>query len=71
MVVTCIWIMPTVSIKPMRGPHKHMEGHIVFLKVIRNTVLGRTCAAVKSSDLDISGTILNKAQHDGLIYHKK
>lgn len=69
--MTCIWIMPTVSIKTMRGPHKHMEGHIAFLKVIRNMGLGRTCGVVKSSVLDISGTALNKAKHESLIYHKK
>lgn len=67
----CIWIMPTVSIKTMRGPHKHMEGNIAFLKVIRNMGLGRTRGVTRSNVLDISGTVLSKAKHDSLTDHKK
>lgn len=33
--MTCIWIMPTVSIKTMRRPHKNVEELIAFLGMIR------------------------------------
>lgn len=62
--MTCIWIMPTVSIKKTSGSHKHTEGHIAFLRVIRNVGLGRACGVTKSSVPDISGTVMNKATHE-------
>lgn len=38
--MTCIWIMPTVSIKTMSGSHKHTEGYIGFLRMIKNMGIG-------------------------------
>lgn len=64
--MTCIWIMPTVSIKTMRGPYKHIEGCLAFLKVVRNAGLGRIWGV-----LDILSPMLNNAKHDSVSYCKK